>query len=160
MLRLALRKRPCCGISSSSELQSGGTGVVSLFRPTPLLRIPIPPQLLRLVATGVVLFLQAFAMAYNEKAKAAAAEEAQLHATRSQVMDAKEALALLGIPTHLEVPLRSEDDRRVAKKNFERLFKKASDLENLYLQGKMSCAYRVCVDAKWDSDNNSNNNNK
>ena len=114
--------------------------------------IPIPPVLAKLIATGAVLLLQSFAMAYNEQVKRAAKEATVQAENTLKQMDAKDALQILGLADNLSVPLQRSDDRATAKTNFTRLFKKAEELNNPYLQGKISCAYRVCVDPRWDHD--------
>ena len=153
--------RAIVSIQGHAEVKSAASPI-GLFRPTHMLRIPIPPHLLRLLATGSMLLIQAFAMAYQEKMREAQSAEAQHSAAKLQTMDAKEALALLGVTAPaaaagsssaaapLDVPLTRAEDKQAAKRNFETLFSKATQTENLYLQGKLSCAYRLCVDPEWD----------
>lgn len=51
------------------------------------------------------------------------------------------------------LPLSSPRDREIAKNNFERMFAIAVKHQNLYLAGKLSAAYRLCVDDAWDVEN-------
>ena len=63
-----------------------------------------------------------------------------------------DALAILNVnsPPSIQVPLTGslKDD---AKTNFDRFFASAEHVQNPYLQGKISGAYRVLVDPQWDS---------
>ena len=48
------------------------------------------------------------------------------------------------------LPLSEGKAREQAKRNFERMFALAIKDENMFLAGKLSAAYRVCVDPMWD----------
>lgn len=78
-------------------------------------------------------------------------------------MSEQEAIQVLGIelinPRLLEdariskfsqLPLSNPRDREVAKANFDRMFAIAVKHNNMYLAGKLSAAYRLCVDPTWD----------
>ncbi|KAG8346422.1 hypothetical protein ERJ75_000773400 [Trypanosoma vivax] len=125
----------------------------------------IPPQLARLIAATAVIALKAFITAHRREVKRLNEQEilADSRRLRLKVMPPTEALQVLGMDTRLSVPLRSEDDRRLATGRFKHLFGIASKCDNAYLQGKVSAAYRLCVDADWDagdSDDSSGANSK
>lgn len=48
------------------------------------------------------------------------------------------------------LPLQEGKAKEEAKRNFERMFALAIEDGNLFLAGKLSAAYRVCVDPMWD----------
>ena len=66
-------------------------------------------------------------------------------------MTSQEALQILSMNTSLAVPLTNAKDRDTATANFQRYFKLAQDSKLPYVQGKLSAAYRLCVDSNWDS---------
>ena len=119
-----------------------------LFRATRGLSIPIPPQLIRLITTGALLFVQAFVVAYQREA--AAAEKRSTEETVKLPMGDREALAVLGMNETLKLPL-SSSGRAEAEKRFGLLMEKAKQSNNLFLQGKISAAYRRCVNDDWDA---------
>lgn len=116
------------------------------------LMIPIPPALARLIATGVMLGLQSFAVAYKEHAAKAAVQHETSSHNQTLRMQPPEALQILGLKDSLGVPLRQGSPEAVAAQAaFKTLFGKAKHLDNLYLMGKISAAYRVCLDETWDN---------
>ncbi|GET92746.1 hypothetical protein, conserved [Leishmania tarentolae] len=156
-----------------------GTGGSSpaLFRPTRVTRIP--PQLARLLITGSAALLQVFMVAYQresrklrqeEQARAAAGEAQDPRwSGNPRVMSSMEAMQVLGLDrsfpdlyttvqqaeanstlTSALLPLAPGKARRTAQQNFERMFSLASKDENFFLAGKLSAAYRICVDPRWD----------
>ncbi|KAH9601550.1 hypothetical protein LSM04_003716 [Trypanosoma melophagium] len=151
---------------------------VLLLRPTLLLRskhtlalkptrvLCIHPQLARLIIAGGVLLFQAFVVAHSQEARKLREEEeaaggggtsstnTTVGSSQRGIMSSSEALRVLGLNTALEVPLRDEKDRQEAHWRFKRLFAIAKENDNVYLQGKFSAAYRVCVDAEWDAGDN------
>ncbi|RNF06512.1 hypothetical protein TraAM80_04018 [Trypanosoma rangeli] len=143
---------------------------VRLFRPTVPIRcvqpaalrptrvLHIPPQLLRLLVSGGLLLFQAFVVAHNREAQKLW-EEAGAAGTNGDgggsLMSSSEALHILGMNASLHVPLQGEKDRAEATQRFKHLFAIAKNNNNVYLQGKFSAAYRICVDANWDADDNS-----
>ncbi|EAN84455.1 hypothetical protein C3747_1g83 [Trypanosoma cruzi] len=126
------------------------------FRPTRVLHIY--PQLVRLIVAGGLLVFQAFVVAHNREAQRLR-EEADGTATgescSTALMSSSEALHILGMDANLCVPLGEKKDREEATRRFNHLFAIAKNNNNAYLQGKFSAAYRVCVDANWDADENS-----
>lgn len=67
-------------------------------------------------------------------------------------MTGEEALQILNINPNLAVPLRGNEDKARATENFKAYFAKAEETKSVYLQGKISQAYKMCVDDKWDRD--------
>ncbi|KEG12974.1 hypothetical protein DQ04_01291040 [Trypanosoma grayi] len=151
---------------------------VSLFHPTGVLRgrhalalrptraLYIPPQLARLLVAGGLLLFQAFITAHEREAQKLR-EETQGTGTTTgggsaTLMSSSEALQILGLDRRLSLPLGDEADRQEATRRFRRLFAIAKETNNVYLEGKFSAAYRLCVDPEWDaadasSDGGSNN---
>ncbi|ORC92246.1 uncharacterized protein TM35_000044600 [Trypanosoma theileri] len=126
------------------------------LRPTRVLCIH--PQLVRLLVAGGVLLFQAFAVAHSqearklrEEAEGTSSPNTTVGSSHSTIMSSAEALRVLGLNAELEVPLKNETDRQEAHWRFKRLFAIAKESDNLYLQGKFSAAYRLCVDADWDA---------
>ncbi|ESL08362.1 hypothetical protein TRSC58_03935 [Trypanosoma rangeli SC58] len=141
-----------------------------LFRPTAPIRcvqpaalhptrvLHIPPQLVRLIVTGGLLLFQAFVVAHNREAQKLRGEAGDAGTNGdggAGVMSSSEALHILGLNASLHVPLQGEKDRAEATQRFKHLFAIAKKNNNVYLQGKFSAAYRICVDANWDADDNS-----
>ncbi|RNF26271.1 uncharacterized protein Tco025E_01394 [Trypanosoma conorhini] len=121
------------------------------LRPTRVLRIP--PQLARLIVAGGLLLFQAFVVAHNREAEKLREDAASGgDGGGTAVMSSSEALHILGLDAGLRVPLQSEQDRAEATRRFKHLFAIAKQSGNVYLQGKFSAAYRICVDANWDAD--------
>lgn len=138
----------------------------------------LPPQIARVLALGGMVAVQAFFAAHREEAARLAKEEqkgeSQTNSNSSAQHDKpaeetseledpsmnpeaylqmppEEALQILGMSPNLAVPLRSSEDRAKAKANFELHFSRARESGNLYLQGKISAAYRRCADSEWDA---------
>ncbi|KAG5466811.1 hypothetical protein LSCM1_00988 [Leishmania martiniquensis] len=163
---------------SPERLVCVGAGVWSpaLFRPTAISRIP--PQLARfLIASGAAV-LQVFVVAYQresrklrqeERARGAVGGTQCSTATRSScAMSAIEAVQVLGLDCDFpdlctstqqaeansmpkaSLPLVPGKARTVAQQNFERMFALAVKEEHMFLAGKLSAAYRICVDPAWD----------
>lgn len=132
------------------------------------------PQLGRLAAAVGLVVGQAFLSAYareKQRLRAAAAEEEDGDGGRRR-MTPLEAIQILGVeksnpsllhqfgsPKEKErdadggercAVLTRERDREVARENFERMFALAVKHENQFLAGKLSLAFRVCVDPAWD----------
>ncbi|KPI90283.1 hypothetical protein ABL78_0665 [Leptomonas seymouri] len=154
-----------------------GSGVCSpaLFRPTRIARIP--PQLMRLLLAGGAALLQVFLVAFQRESRrlkfeSEATEKVQGTGGKSR-MSAVEAVQVLGLDrsypalfseiqkagnntahsassSSVLLPLREGKAREEAKRNFERMFALAMKEENLFLAGKLSAAYRVCVNPMWD----------
>lgn len=56
------------------------------------------------------------------------------------------------VADNLVLPLQDARQREVAKEQFDRLLGVAVKLDNLFLVGKLSAAYRICVDPYWDAE--------
>jgi alpha-ketoglutarate-dependent taurine dioxygenase len=123
-----------------------------MLRPTAVLFIP-PPLARLLVAVGFVAF-EALLKAHQQETQKLREESGvgPSHAGEVSRMDPIEALKILGLNEHLAVPLRGVADRESATANFRRFFSSAKKLDNAYLMGKLSAAYRLCVDERWDCD--------
>lgn len=86
-----------------------------------------------------------------------------------RVMSAMEAMQVLGLDrsfpdvytsvqqaearsasTSAFLPLAPGKARKTAQQNFERMFDLADKEGNVFLAGKLSAAYRICVDPRWD----------
>ncbi|KPA86195.1 putative mitochondrial hypothetical protein [Leptomonas pyrrhocoris] len=151
----------------------------ALFRPTRIARIP-PQLLRFLVASSAALLQVFLVSFHRESRRLKYEAEATVTADGSagsrRHMSGVEAVQVLGLdrsypvlfneiqkaesnkaqsaasasfsPTPL--PLRDGRAREEAKRNFERMFALAIKEENLFLAGKLSAAYRVCVDPMWD----------
>jgi len=70
-------------------------------------------------------------------------------------MTRREALEVLGlIPEHYPIEGPLNDSQKIkAKERFDTLFDANKKVCNMYLQGKVSGAYRTLVDPKWDKMN-------
>ncbi|RHW70285.1 hypothetical protein DPX39_090082000 [Trypanosoma brucei equiperdum] len=119
----------------------------------------IPPQLAKLIVTSGLLIVKAFLVAHQQEAKRLREEEekeghsatnAQVGTGSAALMTSSEALQILGLQPNMSVPLTAESDRQLATVRFEHLFAIATRCKNVFLQGKLSGAYRVCVDPEWD----------
>lgn len=53
-------------------------------------------------------------------------------------------------PSPSPLPLPPGKAREAARQNFDRMFALAVKEDNMFLAGKLSAAYRVCVDPAWD----------
>ena len=135
-----------------SSTSGGGS-----FRPTTTLLIPIPPMLLRILTTMAMTATQVFMTEFArerqrlQKEKAENGGDVGSGAASGPRMTPQEALQILNINTSLAVPLTNSRDQELAKENFQRFFKLAQDSNLPYIQGKLSAAYRMCVDKEWDS---------
>lgn len=138
------------------------------------------PQLGRLAAAAGLVVGQAFILAYTREKVRVAREEAEEESDDQEDggkdgqgsgrrMTPLEAIQILGVektnpsliekfsaektPSNasLEYPvLTSGRDREVARENFERMFGLAVKHQNHFLAGKLSLAFRICVDPNWD----------
>ncbi|AYU83035.1 conserved hypothetical protein [Leishmania infantum JPCM5] len=160
--------RGCVGTGGSSP---------ALFRPTRVARIP--PQLARFLIAGSAALLQVFMVAYQRESQKLRQEEQARGAVGSaqdstgirnpRAMSAMEAMQVLGLDrrfpdvytsvqqaearstsTSALLPLAPGEARRAAQLNFERMFGLAAKEGNAFLAGKLSAAYRICVDPSWD----------
>lgn len=158
----------CVGAGGSSP---------ALFRPTRVARIP--PQLARFLIAGSAALLQVFMVAYQRESQKLRQEEQARGAVGSaedstrfgnpRAMSAMEAMQVLGLDrsfpdaytsvqqaearsmsTSALLPLAPGEARRTAQQNFERMFDLAAKEGNVFLAGKLSAAYRICVDPRWD----------
>ncbi|KAG5492104.1 hypothetical protein GH5_01008 [Leishmania sp. Ghana 2012 LV757] len=156
-----------------------GTGGSSpaLLRPTRVTRIP--PQLARLMIAVSAALLQVFVAAYQRESRKLSQEERARDAVggaqgsttmwSARAMSAMEAMQVLGLDrgfpelytsvqqaeanamqTSTSLPLPHGKAREAAQQNFERMFALAVKEENMFLAGKLSAAYRICVDPAWD----------
>lgn len=169
--------RLCSSSSSSSPtalplVVPYNTGATSrgLLRPTHVRYfIPIPPNVARLLITGGLILLNGFGVAYMRAAAKVQEEEVAAggvpgSATRPP-MTALEAIQILGIdkvnPAYTQLaagegastallPLTAPNEVEAARQNFEKMFANAVKADNLFLAGKLSAAYRLCVDVSWD----------
>ncbi|KAG5492649.1 hypothetical protein JKF63_01228 [Porcisia hertigi] len=176
---LTSTRRETLGKLSPLRYGGIGTGGSSpaLFRLTRVTRIP--PQLARLVMAGGAALLQVFWVAYQRESQKLRQEEQSRGADgatqgvsamgRSPVMSPAEAVQVLGLDssfpdlltsvqrvsssstlTPASLPLAPGEARMTAQQNFERMFALAVKEGNMFLAGKLSAAYRICVDPKWD----------
>lgn len=160
-------------VTTSLSLCRGGGGgggsssTVGLFQRTRM-NLFIPPQLGRLLVAAAVVVGQSFLIAYKKEAKRANEEERYNERETGQqggtvdkpVMTAAEAVQILGVervnpkllkdPWHISLPLSRPDDLEAARGNFHRMMAVAQKQENHFLMGKLSMAYRLCVDPNWD----------
>lgn len=125
----------------------------------------LPPQLVKFLLNGAVILFQAFWVAYSKETSSASTSTSEEASSSPKSMSPAEAIQILGIeqvnPRLLEdaksskessvLPLSRPSDREVARKNFERMFAIAIKHDNMYLAGKISAAYRLCVDPDWDA---------
>lgn len=154
-----------CGCSYRSY------GHLAPFRCTRVARM-IPPQLARaLLAAGAIL-LQSFFVLYRREASRLSAEKAEdgregrwnSSSPDQPLMTPAEAVAILGVAppkatSHestspaaaYALPLTDRVEREKARESFHRMFRLAMDRQNYFLAGKLSAAYRMCVDENWDS---------
>ncbi|CCW62079.1 unnamed protein product [Phytomonas sp. EM1] len=138
----------------------------------------LPPPLARLLVVAGLAVGQAFLLAFHNERQRLRREEAEAasegtpssssssseggrqgggsHPNRPP-MTSLEALQILGIhPTPSSpanpagLPLTTPSERELARRNFERMFAVAQKHENWFLAGKLSAAYRMCVDPTWD----------
>ncbi|AIO01843.1 hypothetical protein LPMP_342170 [Leishmania panamensis] len=175
----AAAKRGTLRAHSPQRCVCVGTGgsSLALFRPTRVARML--PQLARLLIAGSVALLQVFAVAYQRESRKLRQEEQARGAVGAaqdstgmgspRVMSAIEAMQLLGLDrdfpdlyisvqraeassasTSVSLPLAPGKAHRAARQNFERMFTLAIKEENMFLAGKLSAAYRICVDPRWD----------
>lgn len=131
--------------------------------------IPIPPFLVQILKSVAINAGQQFVQAHmaeserlrkqreeNSYNNGHGEQEQQQHVGSSFTgmprpkMTGEEALRILNINPNLAVPLRGNEDKAKATENFKSLFKKAQETNSPYLQGKISLAYRMCVDDCWD----------
>lgn len=132
---------------------SGSVGLLSNSR---TLMMPIPPFVWKLISVGGVFLIDAFIRAHQQHVAKMAKEEADNgtgeSATASPApMAPREALAILGLPEGVEMPL-NEMRQQEAKQRFNVLFLKAEKANSPYLQGKVSAAYRMLCDPNWDDE--------
>ncbi|CCW69433.1 unnamed protein product [Phytomonas sp. Hart1] len=150
-----------------------------LFRSTRI-NLFIPPQLMRLLMLASFAIGQAFIIAYHTEKKNIEREESmdgsegsypQVSHPDRPPMSSLEALCILGLDhlrprlkntsspfssqSNLFLPLKTPEDREIARQNFERMFAIAVKYNNHFLAGKLSAAYRKCVDPTWDHVNDS-----
>lgn len=132
---------------------------ISFLQPTqPRL---VPAQLIKALVQGATILFQAFLVAYNKADRASSTSSASDSETGT--MTESEAILILGVeqqnPTIMQrvkrssvLPLTDPQDRRVADENFKRMFEIALKHNNMYLAGKLSNAYRLCVNPQWDEE--------
>eukprot|EP00744_Colponema_vietnamica_P021249 GILI01030319.1.p1 GENE.GILI01030319.1~~GILI01030319.1.p1 ORF type:complete len:173 (+),score=31.47 GILI01030319.1:65-583(+) len=126
----------------------------------------IPPFILQIIKAVAVSAGQQFVAAHlaesqrlkqqqsentNNNGSGGSFEETGGGAVFKPKMSPTEALQILNVNTNLALPLRGEEDRKKATENFMNYFEKAKDSDSLYLQGKLSQAYRLAVDENWDA---------
>ena len=142
MFRRVVIRRAAIRPTALVRQQGGGL----MRRTSPLL---IPPIVARVIAGFAMVVIQSLWDAHQ----AEAAKLARQYGSHTQQAKLKltpaEALQILNLPAETKVPL-SPADQMLAKQHFQSLFEKAKEMENPYLQGKFSGAYRVLVDPKWD----------
>lgn len=163
---LASRSPPCRASVMSCEC------TVGLFRPTR--KALIPPQLAKFLVTATAILLESLYKVYKKESSKPAQKSSREEKEDSSSsffnshnsghkMTEQEAIQILGLelvnPRLLEdariskypqLPLSNTRDREIAKRNFDRMFLIASKHNNMYLAGKLSAAYRLCVDPNWD----------
>nr|CCC93169.1 conserved hypothetical protein [Trypanosoma congolense IL3000] len=117
----------------------------------------IPPQLVKYIITAGLFLAKALIVAHKKESRRLRQEESNPTASYSAAgnsfvsMPSTEALQILGLDSNMAVPLTSEANRNMATLRFERLFAVAVNQRNMFLQGKLSGAYRICVDPEWDA---------
>jgi hypothetical protein len=155
-----------------------GSGAASpgLLCPTRVARIP--PQLAQLLIAGGAALLQVFLVAFQRESRRIKTESAATGTAEGigakRHMSGVEAVQVLGldrsypalfnevqkaesvaassgsVSSSALLPLKDRKATEEARRNFERMFALAKREENLFLAGKLSAAYRVCVDPMWD----------
>lgn len=68
----------------------------------------------------------------------------------SEVQRAESSAAASSSSSVSVLPLKEGKAQEEAKRNFDRMFALAIRDDNLFLAGKLSAAYRVCVNPEWD----------
>lgn len=174
--KAALPSFPTPGPRPSFPLCVGSGGSSSaLFRPTRVARIP--PQLMRLLVAGGAALLQVFVVAFQRESQRLRYESEATGTAEGmgnkRHMSGVEAVQVLGLDrnyptlfseiqkaesnasasptaTSTPLPLKEGKAKEEAKRNFDRMLALAVAEDNMFLAGKLSAAYRLCVDPNWD----------
>lgn len=151
------------------------SNAIGLFRSTRAMLIPA--QLTKFLVTAAAILIESLYKVYQKesikssqktKSKKERIDFSSSYFSPRDVhaaMTESEAIQVLGlevvnprlledarISKHSQLPLSHPRDREVAKKNFERMFSIAVKHNNMYLAGKLSAAYRLCIDPNWDDE--------
>lgn len=151
------------------------SNAIGLFRSTrPML---IPAQLTKFLVTATAILIESLYKVYQKESMKPSqkmkSEKERIDYSSSYfsprdthvTMTESEAIQVLGlevvnprlledarISKHSLLPLSHPRDREVAKKNFDRMFSIAVKHNNMYLAGKLSAAYKLCIDPNWDNE--------